>query len=191
MQGGLAAFDVYDTLKASDGWEIITRYVGPIDEGIVSSALEGLDGALAGRCQPSYARKVYSILVEDLQNLYHHADYYPTWFICPIMGAPRSFGSFCIGFEGEECQILTGNFVSRAQMLDLRYRIDVLNAMEPEAVRIRSRTILNNQSYSSKGGGGLGLVDMLRKARHPLRYSFVQVEDDYYFYTLLVSVENA
>ncbi len=52
--------------------------------------------------------------------------------------------------------------------------------------------ILNHQRISSKGGGGLGLVDIARKTGNKLGYTFKKYNDKYSFFYLdiLVNEEN-
>jgi hypothetical protein len=49
--------------------------------------------------------------------------------------------------------------------------------------------ILNHQRLSAKGGGGLGLVDIARKSGNKLEYQFDQYNDNYFFYSLTISVQ--
>ncbi len=52
--------------------------------------------------------------------------------------------------------------------------------------------ILNHQKISAKGGGGLGLVDIVRKTGNKLGYSIREYNDKYSFFYLnvLVNEEN-
>ena len=46
----------------------------------------------------------------------------------------------------------------------------------------------NNGKLSEKGGGGLGLIDIAKKSRNKLQYSFKEIDDDYSFFTLTVNI---
>jgi hypothetical protein len=47
---------------------------------------------------------------------------------------------------------------------------------------------LNNGELSEKGGGGLGLIDIAKKSRNKLQYSFREIDEDYSFFTLTVKI---
>lgn len=50
--------------------------------------------------------------------------------------------------------------------------------------------ILNHQRISAKGGGGLGLVDIVRKTGNKLDYTFKKYDETYYFFCLNISVKK-
>ena len=45
-----------------------------------------------------------------------------------------------------------------------------------------------NGKLSKKGGGGLGLIDIAKKSRNKLGYSFKEIDEDYSFFTLIVKI---
>ncbi len=45
------------------------------------------------------------------------------------------------------------------------------------------KSILNNGEYSSKGGGGLGIIDIARRSSEKLEYGFVPVDEQNAFFT--------
>ena len=49
------------------------------------------------------------------------------------------------------------------------------------------REILGNGKLSEKGGVGLGLIDIAKKSRNKLGYSFKEIDKDYSF-TLIVKI---
>lgn len=183
-------FDPSEVLSPCKDWAVWTCYAGPIGEGVVNEALERVDSALAAaRYSLGFCKKMYSTVVEGLQNLFHHADCIPLHLRGSLGAGGTTYGVFCVGMHGEEGRILMGNFVEAAQRVALIDRLERLNAMGVEEVRALYREVLNNQLYSQKGGGGLGLIDMARKASAPLSYHFSPVEGGYYFYSLLVRIQ--
>ena len=47
---------------------------------------------------------------------------------------------------------------------------------------------MGNGKLSEKGGGGLGLIDIAKKSRNKLGYSFKEIDKDYSFFTLIVKI---
>ena len=59
-----------------------------------------------------------------------------------------------------------------------------------EELKDEYKNILNNQKMSTKGGGGLGLVDIARKTGNKLGYMFHNFDEKYYFFSLDISISN-
>lgn len=182
-------FNVEEYFSTCRGWQVLICYAGAISEKEVDAALVEVDRRLEASYPLPFAKRVYNVLVEDLQNLFHHADFFPPDVLPePEQQLAKSFGLFCVGLADGECRILTGNFIRPSEEDAIRSRVDELNSMDSEALRDYYRQVLNNEVYSVKGGGGLGLIDIARKSRQKLRYRFYPVEEGYLFYLLEVRV---
>ena len=179
----MVKFNVEEYFSTCKGWQVLMRYAGAISEKEVDAALVEVDRRLEASYPLPFARRVYNVLVEDLQNLFHHADFFPP-DVLPERERQlaKSFGLFCVGLADGECRILTGNFIRPSEKEAICSRVD------SEALRDYYRQVLNNEVYSAKGGGGLGLIEIARKSRQKLRYRFYPVEAGYLFYLLEVRV---
>ncbi len=85
-------------------------------------------------------------------------------------------------------ELTTGNFVNKKTMQFLKSRIGQLNFLEKGELRILYKRILNNEEFSKKGGGGLGMIDILRKTGNKYEYSFVEYNENFYFFTLTIKI---
>ncbi|NJK86138.1 MAG: hypothetical protein HC906_09370, partial [Bacteroidales bacterium] len=70
----------------------------------------------------------------------------------------------------------------------LKEKIDKINSLTKDELKICIKFILNHQKLSAKGGGGLGLVDIARKTGSKLNYSFFNYNNNYYFFNLEIIV---
>ena len=52
------------------------------------------------------------------------------------------------------------------------------------------KEILNNEEFSEKGGGGLGLIDIARRTGQELGFDFKKIDGDYSFFSLDISIEQ-
>jgi hypothetical protein len=66
----------------------------------------------------------------------------------------------------------------------LTEKIEKINSLSNDELKEMYKFILNYQKLSSKGGGGLGLIDIARKSDKKLEYVFYPYNDNYYFYRL-------
>ena len=135
--------------------------------------------------QAKVRKKVYNVLVESLQNLYHHVEELPENLRNDM---DAKFGILVVSRENDAYKISTGNFISSEKIKFLKDKIDKINSLSKDELKDMYKFILNHQKLSAKGGGGLGLVDIARKTGNKLEYTFQHYIDDYYFFNLDVFI---
>ena len=99
-------------------------------------------------------------------------------------------GVLMIAQGDEGWMVLTGNFMSAAEVNDLRSHLDRVNGCGPDQLRELYKTTLNNGHYGPAGGGGLGLIDIARKSGRKLEYGFVPLDGSNAFFSLNVNVTS-
>ncbi|HMT27954.1 MAG TPA: DUF6272 family protein, partial [Bacteroidia bacterium] len=138
---------------------------------------------------PKKKKKVYNILVESLQNIYHHMDELQKEENPDELSIKDRDAMFMI-VRGEDgiYYIHTGNYVLNIKKDILQARIEEVNAMSPEELRAHYVDRLNTSELSDKGGAGLGIIDIARKSGNKLGYSFNAVSEKYSFFSLIVRI---
>jgi len=137
--------------------------------------------------QSKLRKKVYNVLVESLQNLYHHVDKVPEDFEDQ---SSEKFGMLVVQKVDHGYKIITGNFVQADNIEKLEEKIKRINRSSQEEIKELYKFILNHQRISAKGGGGLGLVDIARKTGNKLDYAFKEYNDKYSFFYLNILVDE-
>ncbi len=85
--------------------------------------------------------------------------------------------------------VSAGNIVEQADGEALAARIDALIGMDATALKAAYKTQLRQpRDPDAKTGAGLGLIDLARKAREPLKYSLVPLESGRAFFSLHVAI---
>lgn len=176
--------------KMSSG-NIVLSFKGHIDAGLLSSILDIMENKLKTISEPSkIQKKVYNVLVECLQNLYHHIN--ESNIFSGKQGKDldelEKSAIFMIGKEEDAYKIFTGNQILSQDVEDLKNKIDNINGLNRKELKMLYQDILNNGQLSAKGGGGLGLVDIARKSGNKLNYSFEKMNEDLSFFTLEIKV---
>jgi hypothetical protein len=168
--------------------DVLLAFKGDITSDILSNTLNIIECKLDRlSVKSSVKKRIYHVLVESLQNLYHHVDQPRN-----IEGISENerFGCYMLSMLENKVLISTANFVQKDKKRDLENRIREINSATKEELKLKYKEILNNQSFSEKGGGGLGLMDIARKTGNKLDYDFSSVNDDYYFFRLDVFVNK-
>ncbi len=131
--------------------------------------------------QKSIIRKVYSVMVETLQNMAKHSDEITDKY---NIGK----GLFMIGKKDESYYIITSNKVTHDKKMDLEKAIKQVNGASKEELKEMYRKQITEGTISAKGGAGLGLIEIARKTRNKLIYQFLPFDDNTYFFLLKVEI---
>jgi hypothetical protein len=167
---------------------VILYYKGNIDSVIINHVLDSVeDKMLEINEQSKLRKKVYNVLVESLQNLYHHVDRVPADFEDQTS---EKFGLLAVLKVADGYRIITGNFVHADNIERLEEKIKRINRSTHEEIKELYKFILNHQRISAKGGGGLGLVDIARKTGNKLDYTFAEYSGSYSFFYLNILVNE-
>jgi len=121
-------------------------------------------------------KRVYSIMVECLQNITRHQD-------DTNDNSVENLGLFVIQKKDEKYYITTGNLIEKKNIENISTLIKKINSLEKEELKNYYKEVLDAGSLSNKGGAGLGLIDMARKSGNKLSYIFKDISDEFsYFY---------
>ncbi len=169
--------------------DTIFSYEGDISEDIIVSILDKIELILEKKAvKGKVFKKIYHLSVEVLQNLYHHSET-PT----DALKTDKKKVAFILK-ENKRSKIncdfiiLSGNFVHKSNTRLLRQRIDQLNYLSKEELKTLYKIILNNQVFSQKGGGGLGMIDIVKRSENNLNYDFCNFNNDFIFFTLSIAI---
>jgi hypothetical protein len=180
------SFSIENYFSERPNGNIILYYKGNVDSDVINHLLDTVEDKLVSVNEQSRLRKkVYNVLVESLQNLYHHVDKVPGDF--EDQSAER-YGLLVVKKVDSGYKIITGNFVLTDNIEKLEEKIKRINRSSHEEIKELYKFILNHQRISAKGGGGLGLVDIVRKTGNKLEYSFEEYNELYSFFYLDIMV---
>ena len=180
------SFDVHEYYSKLNGGDVLVAFKGSITTDLINNVLEEIEEKMDSVDEQAKVRKkVYNVLVESLQNLYHHVEELPENLRNDM---DAKFGVLVVSRVNDAYKISTGNFISSEKIKFLKDKIDKINSLSKDELKDMYKFILNHQKLSAKGGGGLGLVDIARKTGNKLEYTFQHYIDDYYFFNLDVFI---
>ncbi len=159
-------------------------YFGSFDEQQIQNILKKIDNSIANY-KKSIKRRIFYVSVELLQNVYHHA--------VKTTNNGQSLNLMMFVFlklNDEKIKITCGNFVNKKKFNTIVSRIEQLNMLSEDEVRVLYKRVLNNQEFSEKGGGGLGMIDVKRKSTYPFEYDYIILNKNLYFFNFSVFLKN-
>jgi hypothetical protein len=179
-------FDLNNWYKEKKQGDLILEYAGSISSDVISDTLTEFEAKMnQSEDLRRVRKKVYNVLVECLQNLYHHVDEPPEDV---EIDEKDRYGAIVLSRDGTFYRVSTGNYVKKEKISSIKDRIDQVNSLSDDEVKMLYREVLNNSEFSEKGGGGLGMLDIVRKTGNKLEYNFFQVDNDYIFFALDVYI---
>lgn len=127
-------------------------------------------------------KRLFSVLVELLQNIYHHAAEYEE--------TKGKTGILLIGLDGNDSKIITGNLIRQEEVQVLLDHLAFLNSLSHDELVKYYIEKLTSDDFSNPVKNGIGLVEMLMKSGKPLRYSCMPLNDEYSFISIQVTIKN-
>jgi len=172
---------VYELFCQTQADELNYVYRGAFTQNITDNILAlaeiGLDKA--GESQ-KIKRRVYLIMVEGLQNITKHQDSKTQAF--------DKSGFFHILKKGSTFFITTANLIQNEKREVLTSHLERINNLEKEDLKKFYKQVLTKGEISSKGGAGLGLIEIARKSGRKLSYDFKSFNDEFCFFYLHTEV---
>ena len=176
--------NIHDFYNKMEKGNIMLSFKGEVTSDLLTSILQIMESKMETLEEPpKIKKKVYNILVECLQNLYHHLD--DDDFKTKIN---EKSALFMIRKVEGEYSIMTGNFIASENVEMMKGRLDRINEMDKDQLKLYYKEVLNNGEMSAKGGGGLGMIDIARKSGKKLEYNFDPIDNEYSFFSLNIKV---
>ncbi|MGD2034443.1 MAG: SiaB family protein kinase [Bacteroidales bacterium] len=159
----------------SHGFPLV--YKGPLNHQTMKFFTRMAEEKISGNCpDSSIKRRIFHVMVEMLQNITRHsADY-------DEHGSGN--GIFVIGERSDYYYIITANVVRSSKVRKLEDSIEALNKMDKNTLDQLHKERMRTGQLSTKGGAGLGLIDILRKTGRKYNYQFLRLDENYHFFVL-------
>lgn len=183
-----AVKDIFRIYQEMERDHVLLSFKGIITKELLDSVYQIMEAKMISLNEDSQKRKkVYNILVESLQNIYHHVD--ELWQEEAIPDANSKDVMFMVvRNENGAYTIYTGNYLLASKCELLKSKIEHINSLTAEQLRVHYVDTLNTTEFSEKGGAGLGMIDLARKSGNKLLFSFTNVNEKYAFFSLVISI---
>jgi hypothetical protein len=137
----------------------------------------------------SASQSVFSVFVEQMNNMlmYSVDKEQPKGPGKPYMETSR--GVFLMGKHENTYFCQTGNYMKTNSASLLKSRIDHLNTLDKQQLRqfFKEQRKLEDTNPESKGGG-IGLIEVARRATSKIEYDFIPCENGLTYFTMYVTI---
>ena len=167
--------------------KIILSFNGVVTADVLTAVLDIMETKMTQLDESSKTKKkVFNVLVECLQNLYHHIDER----IFDMNELRRHKSALVMVVRNEKSFLIqTGNYIDNALVKDLDAKLQKINSLDREHLREYYREVLGNGFITEKGTAGLGMIDIARKSGNKLEYEFLEIDKHFIFFSLNVKID--
>ncbi len=129
--------------------------------------------------EASSKNKITYFIIESLQNVVRHQD-------VPSNKNISSEGLLIVQKTRSSLYISTANVIRNKKIPKLETYLKQIQVSTPDTLKKTYKKILFNGVISEKGGGGLGIVTMARRAGGHISYMFKKIDKEcsYYYYQI-------
>jgi len=137
----------------------------------------------------STSQSVFSVFVEQLNNMLMYSTDKKQSERTEEADSDAAKGIFIMGKQEDKYYLQTGNFMKDSSVNLLRDRIDHLNTLDKQQLRqyFKEQRKAENDNPESKGGG-IGLIEVARRATSKIDYEFIPIGDGITYFTMYVTI---
>ena len=174
---------VYEMYNMMSSRNLILVYEGEFTQEITKAVLSMTEKNMDHYGEEfSIKRKVFNVMVECLQNICKHSE---------VREHGRKAGAiFMVGKEDSSYFVVTGNPIESSKVTSLSERLENINSMDSQGLKALYRDVIKNTTISEKGGAGLGFIDIARKSRQKLEFSFEDIGGGISFFALKTTISR-
>jgi hypothetical protein len=140
---------------------------------LLEKEMEFSDFSLLGR------KRLFMFVLENLQNITRHG----------VTKSEEITSLVVYNKTADGYTVSTGNALRKNEVKSLRSNLEKINSLEPDKIREVYRAMLQDSNIGSKGGAGLGLMEMARKTGNKLDFDFLPINDKYSYFILSKTVD--
>jgi len=174
----------FEELLKADFFDNISGDVILAFNGVMSQeTLVGLGEVLRNEMHQYFplniVNRVFAVFIEMSQNVMHYS-----YSRADSNGKQIGKGSTFVFASANSYTLTTVNIVNEKQKQALESKLSFINNLKDEEIKGHYLKKRKQAAEGDSKGAGLGLIDMARRTRHPLKYTFEPAEDNdnYYFF---------
>ncbi len=166
----------YDMTKSVTSEYIEYVYRGNFSDNITVNILNLTDAKFVNDEDAYNNRKRISyLLIESIQNVIRHKD-------IPEDEDIAKESLFVIQKTIDSIYITTANIIENLNIKKLKEYLTKLKESTPEELKTLYHKALLDGKVSEKGGGGIGLITMIRRTNGRFKFDFQKINDTYSYY---------
>lgn len=161
--------------------EVLINHYGPLSYEEIGFLLNKMTSLLERyNFGITLRKKVYSAMVESLENIYKHQDI--------IKGSNNYQPKFYLILGNDNIDLSCSNSLLKTKMGPLKARLEKVNQLDKAGLKEFYKEVILSGNVSQKGGAGLGIINIAKVTENKLEFSFEDIDEQYTYFTLRIKV---
>jgi hypothetical protein len=153
--------------------DLIFAYTGSVSDSITHKIIEltqfNIDSA--GNFV-KIKNKISFLMAECYQNVARHGKH-----TIELDANSEYYGAFFVRSVGNIFFIASANSVNREHIPSIKEKLDKVNNLSPDELRLLQKQVLREGKLSDRGGAGLGVIEMARRTGRKISYDFHPINE--------------
>lgn len=173
---------VLQTLNSGTGETLLFSHFGDFSQTKVDSTIKLIESSImeAGDKRQTM-RRICSVLIEILQNTSLHG---------AKDGNGRMHAYLILSRNSAGYRVHTGNLLLKSDLPRLQEKMTELVGMDKNALRKMYIETLCNEDFTYKGGAGLGLLTIAKRAKDEVKYRIQPLDENFGYFQMDVLMDN-
>ena len=170
----------YERIKDNLNNRIISSYIGDLAEGLTYTLTNKLEESLLEKgIEKNIIRRVFSIVIEGLQNIRLHGEY---------DDEGQKLAAFILWQENGIYRMCFSNLIDQTDKDRMKELVKKINNLDKRSLKQHYISVMNNGIISKAGGAGLGLITIAMKSENPVELEFIDLAMDLSIITFSVKL---
>lgn len=164
--------------------EIILEYTGQLTFSTIGRLLTLLKHKMVEKgIKIGMYKRMLGVMIEALENVYKYSDQYKD----NQMISRNYLPVFSLERKDQTYIIRTSSPIKNSDIPRLKEKIELVNSKDAEELKVLYRQTITNGQFTSKGGAGLGLIEMAKITNNSLGYRFEPINNEFSLYNLILT----
>lgn len=161
--------------------EVLINHYGPLSYEEIGFLLNKMTSLLERHnFGITIRKKVYSAMVESLENIYKHQDV--------IKGSNNYQPKFSLILEKDKVDLTCSNSLLKLKIGPLKERLEKVNQLDKAGLKEFYKEVILSGNVTQKGGAGLGIINIAKVTENKLEFTFDDIDEQYTYFTLRITV---
>ncbi|MEJ5316955.1 SiaB family protein kinase [Tenuifilum osseticum] len=161
--------------------EVLINHYGPLSYEEIGFLLNKMTSLLERyNFGITIRKKVYSAMVESLENIYKHQDV--------IKGSNNYQPKFSLVLEKDKVDLTCSNSLLKVKIGPLKERLEKVNQLDKAGLKEFYKEVILSGNVTQKGGAGLGIINIAKVTENKLEFTFDDIDEQYTYFTLRIKV---
>jgi hypothetical protein len=180
------SIDLLEIQKVLQNYGVLINFSGRFTQAIIEELGDAVKKYLEDDVlSQGDTYNVFSVFIEQTQNIRNYSIRKESTAIGERIA---NSGIITIGRSEDGYFVASGNLIDNQDVAALTAKFEELADLDKTALKKRYKEEMRKPMLSESDGAGLGIIDMARRAKKPMKYTFAHLDDEVSFFTLEVYV---